>query len=57
MQFALAVIGAMIGLALDSGGGMRWLFSMAMGGFAGYALAELGALRARSGSLKGKFGG
>ncbi|HEY0342095.1 MAG TPA: hypothetical protein VGC34_14910, partial [Steroidobacteraceae bacterium] len=52
MQFALVVVGAMIGLALDSGGGMRWLFSMVVGGFAGYALAELSALRTRSGELE-----
>jgi uncharacterized membrane protein len=51
MQFALVVIGAMVGLALDSGG---WgsLFSMLLGGFAGYALAELHSLRTRGGELE-----
>jgi uncharacterized membrane protein len=51
MQFALVVIGAMVGLALNSG---VWgsLFSMLLGGFAGYALAELHSLRTRGGELE-----
>ena len=51
MQFALVVIGAMVGLALNSG---VWgsLFSMLLGGFAGYALAELRSLRSRGGELE-----
>ena len=51
MQFALIVIGAMVGLALDSGGWSS-LFGMVLGGFAGYALAELSSLRARGGELE-----
>src|SRR5271168_254848 len=52
VEFALVVIGAIVGLVLDSGGGMRQFFSMLLGGLAGYALAELRALRVRSDALE-----
>jgi uncharacterized membrane protein len=56
MKFALVVIGAMVGLALDSGV-WRSLFSMVLGGFAGYALAELHSLRTRGGELEKDIAG
>ena len=54
MTLALMVIGAMLGLVLNFGHGMGTLLTMLLGGFAGYALAELDALRVRSRQLERK---
>ena len=54
MTLALMAIGAMLGLVLNFGHGMGTLLTMLLGGFAGYALAELDALRVRSRQLERK---
>ena len=54
MTLALMAIGAMLGLVLNFGHGMGSLLTMLLGGFAGYALVELDALRVRGGQLEKK---
>ena len=54
MTLALMAIGAMLGLVLNFGHGMGSLLTMLLGGFAGYALVELDALRVRDGQLERK---
>ena len=57
MYFALMAIGAMLGLVLNSGHGTQTLLAALLGGFAGYALAELGSLRARGSQLEKEIDG
>jgi uncharacterized membrane protein len=52
MHVALVFIGAIVGLALNSGVGSGTLFSVLLGGFAGYALGELYSLRTRGAELE-----
>ncbi|MDB6047210.1 MAG: hypothetical protein JWM63_5761 [Gammaproteobacteria bacterium] len=50
MHVVLAIVGAILGFSLDSGS--RGMFAAVLGGFAGYALAELQLLRTRFTALK-----
>jgi uncharacterized membrane protein len=52
MYLALMAIGAMLGFVLNFGHGMGTLLTLLLGGFAGYALAELDTLGARGRRLE-----
>jgi uncharacterized membrane protein len=57
MYVALMAIGAMLGLVLNFGHGTETFLTVLLGGFAGYALAELGSLRAHGSRLEKEVDG